>query len=247
MRAWLPPYQGIEWCLACGHYAASLASVKQRLESRWMTRLSWGARGLLLLVACLVATLVSPVMSYRCDRSQGSVACRITRHALGVIPYAWTRIQPVADASSAFTPSRRVRAISDGGWAIAPSVTTNAIRAKGSDESLEWTTYSSIGADPGTIAIAIDALVAGGRAEPLLAWQADAWVVFFVFIVGLPFAAAMIARPCSDRLGVPRERRLKVIERSYVATLVLGAVAALAIFWGSVPALVAYRLGLPIG
>ncbi len=208
-------------------------------------RLSWGVRGLLLLAACLVATLFSPVLSYSCGRDAGRASCRVTRHALAVVPYWWTTIAPVVDADSDFTPRSRVRA-SSGGWAIAPSVTTNRIRAEGQAAAWEATTYASIGAEPGTIAIAIDELVEGKREQPFLAWQADTWVVFFVFVVALPFASAMMSRPYCERF-VPRQGWLRAIERTYVAALLFGCAVSAAIFWGSLPEPLGRALGLPTG
>lgn len=209
--------------------------------------LSWGRRGLLLLGGCLVATLVSPVVSYRCWReAPGTVSCRVASHALGIVPYWWTTLSLVEEAASDFTPRRRERAISSGGWATVLSVTTNRIRVRGQSVASEWTTHASTGADPGAIAIAVNALVAGERSEPFLAWQANAVVVFAVFAVAMPFAAAMLSRPLCERY-VARDRWLRVIERTFLAALVLGLAVWAAIAWGSVPEAVARAVGLPPG
>jgi hypothetical protein len=209
--------------------------------------LGWGKKGLLLLGGCLLATAASPLVSYSCGRdAAGTVSCRVTSHALGIVPYWWTTLSPVVEASSDFTPRRRQRAISSGGWATVPSVTVNRIRAKSDAVAREWTTHASTGADPGTISIAVNALVAGERTEPFLAWQANVMVVFAVFVVAIPFAAAMLSRPFCERF-VPRDRWLRVIERTYVAALVVGLAVWAAIALGSIPAALARPLGLPLG
>src|SRR5262245_32856686 len=209
--------------------------------------LSWGKKGLLLAAACALATVFSPVLSYSCRTTDaGAVGCRVTRHALGFLPYWWTRIERVADADSTYVPGQINKRFSDGRRASTLSEVTNSIRAQGAPASQEWTTYAAIGADPGTIAIAIDALVAKSRSQPLLAWQSNGCVVFAVFILGLPMAAAMLSRPYCERF-VERGRWLSVIQRVYVVTLCLGVAVGLVLFWGSVPEFLARPLGLPTG
>src|SRR5436190_22941069 len=99
-------------------------------------RLSWGTRGALLALACVLATLVSPVLSYSCRSEDLGVSCRVTRHACGAIPYWRTTIVPVEDARSDFrpggrTPGPRVRR------GLKLSRVTNEIRARG-EEWREW-------------------------------------------------------------------------------------------------------------
>ena len=210
--------------------------------------MSWRFKGLLLAAACLGATFLSPVLSYSCGRlAGGGVSCRVTRHALGVVPYSWTTIAAVVDSDSDFVPaSRSGRSFKKRLIPNSPSLTINRIRARGRAAAWEWTTYSSIGADPGTIAIAIDELVAGVRERPLLAWQANAVAVFLVFVLGLPFAAAMLGRSYYERF-LPRQHQPRPIARAYVVTLVVGVLLGFAIFWGSIPEPLAEALGLPAG
>jgi len=204
---------------------------------------TWGQKGAWLAAGCVLATVLSPVISVSASRAaDGTVRCRVMRHALVMVPFWWTHTGPVLDAASTWTPARQVGRRRG----ISLSETTNVFYVKAA-EPVEWMLYATIGADAAEIATAVDDLVAGKRTEPFFAWQANGVVVFAVFVVALPCAAAMISRPVSDRLGVPRERRLKVIEATYVAVLVLGLAIALALWWGAVPAAVAARLGVPAG
>ena len=210
---------------------------------RTIRRQTWGVKGLLALAGLLVVTVVSPVLSFACSRDDaGVVSCRVTRHALGVLPVWWTTIEPVVDADSEFVGGARVRSNS-GRSSYAMSESSIALRPAGA-EPLVWTTLSDVGEDG--LVIAIDELVAGKRTEPLLAWSANAWTLFLVFIGALPLVAAMLARPCCER-RVPPERWPRVIERTYVAALTLGVLFALAVWWGSIPGFIARPLGLPVG
>ena len=207
-----------------------------------IARLPWGVRGALLAGGCLLVTLVSPVMRYSCERGpDGGVGCVVSRQALGVVPYAWTTVDHVVDAESSFVPGGRDR--SRRGRPIILSETVNTIHGRG--RSGVWTTSASMGADPGTIAIAIDEMVAGRRVAPLLAWQANTLVALGVFVGALPFAAAMIGRAACERLSLPRDRWGALIERSYVAALIAGSLLTFLVFWGEIP--LAGRLGLPGG
>lgn len=203
-------------------------------------------KGALLLAGCVVLTLVSPVVSTSCRRgADGAVGCRVTRHAMGVLPFWWSRLDRVVDATHDFTRGGQVRGRS-GRKAIVLSELTTTLWQVGTPP-VEWTTHGVIGADPGTVVIAVDDLVAGKRTEPYLAWQANIVTVFTVFVLSVPFAAAMLSRTVCERRQVARDRWLSVIERTYVTALVAGCLIAAVVWWGSVPRPLAALLGLPTG